>query len=215
MIVCLEPWAERYRLESNESIEFVFVGPDVDCPEVIPYSDELMIYGWEGSDVIAVQNGRLVARQPTVDEIVRQEMEIAKERVKRTDKKLPDDQIAWVQQTLDAESELTQDAQELACELAAVLAIELAPSFMRSNAATELLWNVVSRLIGTRGLLLGAPDPETKEAAVWGEHPGVLAEAIRRQAISVLPRRFARSIRKRRNPIKPRPSESESDPTPR
>ena len=159
----------------------VFVGPKCDDFEIVPYSDEILVYGWEGSDFVALQENRLMEPRPTVDDIIRQELEIAKNQVTRTGVDFPIEQIAWTQQTLDLETTLSDKSQDLASEVAAVLAIELALSFQHSSAATNMLWEVVSRCLRMQGLFLSAPKPEAREA-VWDEHPGLLDRRYSRPA---------------------------------
>lgn len=213
LTVVLEPWAECYELEPKGTLDVVFIGSRNGMPEVVPYSDRsLTIYGWEGSEAFALKDGRLIGNRPAIDEIVRQELDLAKKKLQRTDRDLPWDEIAWIQKSLDVSPELHTGSQELARELAAILIVELAPCLVRSKSATELLWQIADRIVGLRGLVLASAEFESKETAVWSEHPRSLQELIRNQSLSVIPRRAAKSQGEVRHSPKPRRAESESDP---
>jgi len=214
LVIWLEPWAERHELTPQQSLEIVFFGPTTGSPEISPRADEISIYGWEGSAAIAIKNGQLAARQPSLDEIVRQEFEIAGGQVERTEMPLPANEIALTQRMLDADHKLNTESQELVCELAGHVTCDLAPTVKKSSVATEMLWQIASRLVGTKGLVLAAPDPRIKENAIWNDAPGPLIELIRTNVKSVLPEWSRRHSARERTPRSmPRRAETESDPT--
>jgi hypothetical protein len=216
LVVWLEPWSERFELEPNESLDVFFAGPKSGLPEVLPRIGEVSVYGWEGAAAVAFKDGSLAIRQPTVDEVVRQEFEIAKEHVARTNEPLPVDEIAMVQRSLDAEPGVGRAAQASACELVAILTWELASSLIRSRPATHVLWEIADRLLNTRGMVLAAPKPSALEAALWSETPNLIRELICKQAVSMIPDALRKkSPRKEKRPTRPRPSESESGSIPR
>jgi hypothetical protein len=214
LVVWLEPWVERYELAPNESIDIVLVGPKRGLPEILPRSDEVLVYGWEGAEVFAFQNGRPAGRQPTVDEIVRQELDIAKEHVQRTNEPLPVEEIEMAQAKLDMDPGMTRVSQDVAYGTAAFLMSNLASIVVRSDAATNVLWEIASRLIGTKGLALAAPGSKRQAAAVWRASPSLLEKLVRKQALSALPSLFGPNSGKFEKPLAtPQPAESESDST--
>src|SRR3546814_8780973 len=76
-------------------------------------------------------------------------------------------------------SELTRESQRLACGLAAILILALAPCLSRSTAAVQLLWQIAAGLVGTRGLALGTPEREVLESARSEEHTSELQSLMR------------------------------------
>jgi hypothetical protein len=213
LTVSLEPWAECYDLGPNGTFDVVFIGPRNGMPEVVPYPDSsLTVYGWEGSDVFVLQEGRLVSKQVAIDESVRQELDLAKDSIVRTKHPMPAEQLVWAQKSLDDNPAIDHASQDTARELAAVLVIELAPCLVRSESSTNLLWRIADRIVGTRGLVLGSPEFAKKDRAVWGEHPYSLEQLIREQSVSVLPSAARRSGRGPQNTSRQQRAESESDP---
>jgi hypothetical protein len=132
-VVILEPWADRFELKSEETIDIEFVGPETGQPEVLPYPGELAIYGWDGSEVVVLKDGRLAMRQPTVNEIVRQELEIAERCVRRTETRWPTEGIEIVGQKFQFYSEMSFESQEFACHLTSQLVCELSATLERSD----------------------------------------------------------------------------------
>jgi hypothetical protein len=214
LVVWLEPWAERHELTPQQVLDIVFFGPTTGSPEISPSANEISIYGWEGSMAIALKNGTLAARQPTVEEIVRQEFEIAGGQIERTEIPLPEQELALMQRMLDADYKLTCESQELVCELAGHATCELASTVKKSSAATEMLWQIAGRLVGTKGLVLAASDLRIRENAIWNDAPGPLIELIRKNVKSVLPEWSRRNSARERTPQSmPQRAETESDPT--
>ena len=158
LAVILEPWADRFELKPKETVDIVFVGPENGQTEILPYPDELAIYGWDGSEVVVLKDGRLAMLQPTVNEIVRQELQISERVVRRTETRWPAEEIEMVDQKLQFDSDLSLESQEFACRLASQLVCELSTTLVRSDAAASLLWQIADRVVGKQGIVLAAPN---------------------------------------------------------
>lgn len=186
LLVWLEPWSERFELTPKESLELVFVGPDTGSPEVLPRRDEVSVYGWAGSEFLAFKNGRLAGRQPTVKEIVLQELDIAKERVGIASDSFVAD-IAMLQQFLDAEPDLNATSQQSFCKYLSHFIDSLSPALEGQEAATEVLRQIASRLLRTKAIILAPPDPNAKEPATWKSDPTVAMELFLTRSVFVRP----------------------------
>lgn len=215
LVIWLEPWADRLELPPNESLQLAFVGPVTGLPEVIPKSEEIIVFGWEGSEVVALKDGRLAVQQPSVSEIVRQEFQIAEEQVRRSEIRWPAEEIAIINQKLDFDSDLSVESQEFACELAGHLVCELSTTLERSDAAASLLWQIADRVVGKKGIVLAATNRNRLKTAAWRNRPQELFQMIWNSAISVLPGPADLAACKRRTrSVTPRPAGLESGPTP-
>lgn len=184
LVVVIEPWAERYELKPQETIEIVFAGPNNGQPELLPFSGELVIYGWDGSEFIAFREGGLATPPPTVVEIIRQEFLIAKQRLRAQNGIAQE--ITMVQQWLDADPRLLKKSQRSACESAGYLSCVLATQLDRTDNAATLLWQIADRIVRMKGVLLAATNKVDKETFFWSEKPDLSAEFIRKNAISLL-----------------------------
>jgi hypothetical protein len=213
LTVWLEPWAERHQLEPRESLEIIFVGPDTDHPTILSNGEELAIYGWNGSEAVVLRDGHLASPQPTVDEIVRQELEIVKDQIRFTIDQPFGPSMEDVQRTFDTERPLARESWNSASKVTAFFVSELASTIEQSDAAISFLWQIISRLVRTRGYILAAPDSHELASALWSNEPGDLVKLIRRSAKSILPKPFRSELSDKR--ATPRSAESESGPTPR
>lgn len=154
VVVCVEPWSECFDLGPQATIDVVFCGPNSGILECLPDRHGLVLYGWVGSDFIALQNSRVAGRQPTVEEIVRQELEISRDKIEMTATPLRVDDIAQAQVFFDQDPEVNQTSQNNACDGAAILILSLAECFVTSEASQRLIWEIARRLVRTRGLFL-------------------------------------------------------------
>ncbi len=186
LTVWLEPWADSFILAPHESLEIVIVGPDTGLPVVLPRHSEVSVYGWAGSEGFAFQNDRLLGRQPTVEEIVAQEFEIHKDAVERTPTQFDPVDIEHCQTKLNSERRFDGESQDLACDIAGILAISLARSLVESDAAAGLLWQIVDRVMGTRGLVLAIPDAPSQGRVFWRDDPAAM-DLVRGHAMSIVP----------------------------
>lgn len=213
IVVWIEPWADRFELAKEQSIEVVFIGPEDGAAEELPYPGELVIYGWNGSEVFVLQDGRLVGRSATIEEIIRQEFEIAKDRVRLNANRLPFEEFEYVQFKLGFSPELSRQSQILACEVAAHLACELARSVERSDDAARLIWQISDRIVATRGVALAYPSLRSLSTALWTGGLADVTRLIIGNGLSVLPgRKYLGLPKPREASTKPRLSESESGP---
>jgi hypothetical protein len=184
--VLLEPWAERHQLNSMESLEIVFVGPDTDHPAVLPQGDEIAVYGWKESDAIVLKNGEIASPRPTVEEIVKQELNAAKQNEQLAIKvALPVEDIEWIQRSLDELPESGQESQLATCELAAFLAHRLAESLEQSMPTAELIWSIIGRFVKARGIILEDEELDKVASAAWSDGPNRLKRLVENRAISV------------------------------
>jgi len=214
-VVVLEPWADRFELKAEETIDIVFVGPEAGQPEVLPYPGELTIYGWDGSEVVVLKDGRMAAHQPSVSEIVQQEFQIAEEQIRRTETRWPAEEIALVNQKLDFYSDMSVESQEFACNLASHLACDLSTTLECSDAAANLLWQIADRVVGRQGIVLAATNRNELKLAAWRNRPQELFQLIWNSAISALPGPAdLAACKPKTRSVTPRPAESESGPTP-
>jgi hypothetical protein len=180
LVIVLEPWAELHRLQPDESLDVVFAGPAGGRPEVLPYVDELAIYGWEGSEVYAFRGNRLALRQPTVDEIIEQELQITALRG-RFHLERSAGEIADAQAFLDSSPEFGRAAQRAACKRVGHLIHDIALDAGRSPAEIALIWQIAGRILSTKGLALAAaPPPDSFDVLA-------LVDALERNSLSVLP----------------------------
>jgi hypothetical protein len=215
LVVVVEPWADRFELKAEETIDIVFVGPEAGQPEVLPYPGELIIYGWDGSEVVVLKDGSMAAQQPSVSEIVRQEFQIAEKLVRRTETRWPVEEITIVDQKLDIDTDMSVESQEFACDLAGYLVCELATTLERSDAAAALLWQIADRVVGRKGIVLAATNQNRLKTAAWSNRPQELFHMIWSSAISVLPGPADLAAYKRKSRSATRRSAgSESGPTP-
>jgi hypothetical protein len=215
IVVWLEPWSERFELAPQTALDVAFVGPSGGFPEVMPRPDGLSVYGWVGSEFIALQNSRVAGRQPTVDEIVRQELDIAKESVERSAAPLPVDDIANAQILFDQDPEVNPRSQSAACDAAARLAIGLAGCFVRSEASRLLIWEIARQLVRTRGLFL-ADLEQGRESELWTRGPFGVAELIFECSISAVPSHPSpKGLAAPDSKARPQPAETESGAAPR
>ena len=158
--------------------------------EVFPNRGELSVYGWEGSVFIAMRNGQIAGRQPTVAEIVRQEFEIAGERVERSQCPLPIEDIAMLQQWLDAHTAMDRELKSTLPKLATDLIHELKATLVRSEAEAELLWQIIDRIILTKGFTLTDAAQTTKLSTIWEKGFGRLVKLVRKHSVSIPPEHF-------------------------
>lgn len=70
LTVHVEPWGERHTIDPGCEIEIIFYGPQRGKAEVVVSENELMIYGWEGTDVFVLRNNMCVS-QPSLELILR------------------------------------------------------------------------------------------------------------------------------------------------
>ena len=209
MIVWLEPWADRFDLASGKSLDIVFIGPKNGSPEIVPRLGEVSVYGWDGSEAIAVCDGHLALRQPSVDEIVQQELELGKLKIGFTDRGLPRDDIVMTQDFLDSIPELQpSSAPELFKATAYLISESLAPALQKSAGAADALWKIANRTIATKGFLLVALRRRALESFFWKGSPAAVIDLIRKQSVFVLDSVTSRAISTTQQP-----AESESDST--
>lgn len=215
--VWLEPWAEQHELAQGESLDLVFVGTAPGYPEVTSDVNAVSLHGWEGSEVFAFRNGRLATEPPLVEEIIRQELAIAHDRVAPTSRSWADGLAPYIgmcQKTLDGWPQLNEEAQRDACELAAILAWELARTLTPSSAASTLSWQVARRVVATKALVLADSQPASKEKVFQSESPKLLTRLILQSSVSALPDQIdSRSLRLHEPPAKPPSGQAESDQT--
>jgi hypothetical protein len=211
LVVWLEPWAERFELAPQESLDVVLIGSDMGWPEILPRVGEVAIYGWEGSDAFAFRNDQPAGYQPAVDEIIQQEFEIAAAQVVRTGTPLPVEEIASIQATLDALVTSDRESQEVIPELAGYLAWELAAVLEPSDAAADMLWQIAHRTLVTKGFALAWVDREVRVAAIWNRRPAPLRKLVRKNTLSIVPRHgIADSGSAAKVQTTPRPGAAES-----
>lgn len=206
LTVWLEPWGEQFELKSQDSFDIVFVGPDTGQPQIAPKAISISVYGWEGSEGFVFQNGRLAGPQPTIAEILQQELEVAGDGIRWKRPDIPVQftvqRIAHIQPRLD-QLGWGSEAREAMCELVELQISEWEKLLRKSQRATDFIWSVASRIVALRGLLLTSPDRLSLEKAIWD---GIgLRGLVCRQVFPVLLPAAESSPRvSRRKPVKPR-----------
>jgi hypothetical protein len=218
LTLVVEPWADEFELAPDEVIEIVLVGPRMGQPEVCPYPHRLTINGWDGSEFVALKEGRLATPPPSVSDVVRQEFQIAERSIRRTASNWPTEDIEIIDQKMDFFSETATESQEFACNLASQLVCKLAESVEDSDEAATLLWQIADRVVGHDGVLLAAPGRQRRRqirSALWEDRSDELFEIIWNCAVSAYhgPFDLAAATRGRAQWVRQRPAESESGPT--
>jgi len=218
LTLVVEPWADEFELVPGDAIEIVFVGPRLGKPEIWPYPGRVSIYGWDGSEFVALKEGRLAIPSPSVKDIVRQEFQIAERRIRRNVTNWPVEDIEIVDQKLDLFSDTSLESQRFVCELASQLVCELTPTVEASDDAATLFWQIANRVVGRGGLLLAAPGQQQRrriESALWEDRPDDFCEILWNCAVSAYhgPFDLAAAAKRQAQSAKQQHSESESDPT--
>lgn len=133
-----------------------------------------------------VKNGQILVPQSTIDEIVRQEFQIAKDKVLRTDAAVHADEIILVQTSMDSILPFRIDSVSDVSKMLGYFICELAGLCQPTDAATEMLWRVVQRIVATKGLFLAVPSWKMVKTAIWSESPNFLIALIEKNIIPVL-----------------------------
>jgi len=207
LVVWIEPWADRLDLAPNASMEIVFVGPRDGLPEFLPRPGALSIYAWEGAEAFAIQDGQFMTSQPSLDEIVRQELEIAQDQAVRLDAVLPTSEILFAQHSLDSIPPFQSEFAEDICKISAHFIHCLTEVFEPSSNTTALMWRIAQRMIGTKGFLLATANPKNTNAAIWSDMPSLLIKLIGKSVVPILGVASKESSNKARR----RAADSESD----
>jgi hypothetical protein len=207
LTVWLEPWAENFKLAPTESIDVILVGPKDGVPELLPKVDSISIYGWEGAEAVAVKSGQQLTPQASVEEIVRQEIEIAKEQAARTDTAVPAHEIILAQNSLDSILPFDADSISDVSKIIGYFICELAGSFQPTEAMTDAMWRIAQRIVGTKGFFLAVPNLKKIKSALWSATPTLMMELVEKNIISILDGRLDN---KRLRNSKPPSSEFES-----
>ena len=215
LAVWVEPWSERFEVAPQTALDVAFWGPIGGIPEIMPHRGGVVVYGWVGSEFIALQNSRVAGAASTVEEIIRQELEIAKAEIQRTAEPWPSGDLANAQLLLDQDPEVNSTSQKTACEVAAIVARSLAECLATSDTSRSLIWEIARRLVRTRGLFLADLENE-KAQEFWTAGPIWGADLIFQCSISAIPALQQAVGNAVPAPVvKPRPAQSESGATPR
>ncbi|HEX4412640.1 MAG TPA: hypothetical protein VH107_03360 [Lacipirellulaceae bacterium] len=117
---------------------------------------------------------------------MRQEFEIAKEQVARTDTPVPGEEVVFVQNSLDSILPFNTDSISDVSKMISYFICELAALFQPTDAAGKMTWRIAQRMIGTKGFFLAAPNLKKIKLALWSETPTLAMELIDKNVISIL-----------------------------
>lgn len=213
MLVWVEPWAERFELAPQTLLNVAFFGPRGGILEFSPpLPNGFVVHGWEGSEFIAIENSRVLGHLPHVEEIVRQEMELASEKVERTAAPLPVADIAAAQRLLDQDAEVNPNSQKDACEAAASTGLSLIECFVTSESSRALIWEIVRQIVRTRGLFLADLDQQQWQD-IWNNGQLDVAKRINHRTIPAIPSGDGEDLAGNAAPLSetmPQPAASES-----
>ena len=184
----LEPQAEQFQLLPGDFIDFVFIGPSAGMPEVLPATDGFAVYGWHGSQGMALQNGKLLGGKPKVARILQRALSGAAIQANPLQLDSLGKEIELIQATMDAGGdELSRDSQKDACKMAAYLADELGSHLPRDESNAAAIWDVAQRLVALRGVFLAQVGPAPVSSALWGSVPSSFADFVESAAYTCLP----------------------------
>ncbi len=155
-ILWLEPWADRFELTRDDLVEIVFVGPDTGVPGIAVKQEELSIYPWGNAEVVVFKNGRIAGDRPTVQEIIRQEYEIAGERLPQSFEENVFADVAAFQEWLDM-ADLNSLNQLTARNIISELIDRVVANLEMTDQTAKLLWQIAARTLRTQGVILITP----------------------------------------------------------